>query len=80
MVVLGGETQSDLNDFWALDLESRTWHKPDVVGMNNFKPKRFHTAVTLNKTQVVTFGGCHSEYQYMNDLNIFEMKDFMQDP
>lgn len=80
MVVLGGETQSDLNDFWALDLESRTWHKPDVLGANNFKPKRFHTAVTLNKTQVVTFGGCHSEYQYMNDLNVFEMKDFIQNP
>lgn len=80
MVVLGGESASDLNDFWALDLENRKWHKPDVIGANEFKPKRFHTAVTLNKTQVVTFGGCHSEYSYMNDLNIFEMREFINNP
>ena len=27
MVVVGGESgSSDLNDFWALDLESKQWH------------------------------------------------------
>jgi len=30
MVVIGGEASSDLRDFWALDLETNTWRKPDV--------------------------------------------------
>jgi hypothetical protein len=33
MIVLGGESQSDLNDFWALDLEEHKWRKPDVLGI-----------------------------------------------
>ena len=43
-------------------------------------PKRFHTANTILDTQVITFGGCHSEYIHLNDLNIFELKDFIIDP
>jgi len=30
MVVIGGESTSDLRDFWALDLEEGMWYKPDV--------------------------------------------------
>lgn len=30
MVVIGGEASSDLRDFWALDLDSNTWFKPDI--------------------------------------------------
>jgi hypothetical protein len=33
MVVIGGESNSaDLNDCWALDLESFLWIKPEIRG------------------------------------------------
>jgi N-acetylneuraminic acid mutarotase len=28
----------------------------------------------------VTFGGCHSEYNHLNDLNIFELSQFVEAP
>jgi len=80
MVVVGGESNSsDLNDLWALDLESQTWYKPHVLGQECFVPKRFHTASAMG-SRVVTFGGCHSEYQHLNDLNVFELKAFIEAP
>ena len=80
MIVVGGESgSSDLNDFWALNLESKQWHQPEVIGSESFIPKRFHTASTLSKTKVVTFGGCHSEYVHLNDLNVFDMESFLVD-
>jgi hypothetical protein len=80
MIVVGGESgSSDLNDFWALDLENKKWIEPEIAGLENFMPKRFHTASTMQGTKVVTFGGCHSEYVHLNDLNIFEMKEFIAD-
>ena len=30
MVVIGGEANSDLKDFWALDLDFNVWRKPEV--------------------------------------------------
>jgi hypothetical protein len=30
MIVTGGEANSDLKDFWALDLETYMWYKPEV--------------------------------------------------
>ena len=81
MVVVGGESNSsDLGDLWVLDLESRVWRQPEVDGKNTFSAKRFHTASTLQRTKVVTFGGCHSEYVHLNDLNVFDFKDFLRDP
>ena len=33
MVIVGGESSSsDLNDLWALDLDSKKWHKPEIRG------------------------------------------------
>lgn len=29
---------------------------------------------------MITFGGCHSEYVHLNDLNIFDMNHFLKDP
>ena len=77
MVIIGGESNTDLNDLWALDLDSQTWIKPEVAGQDSFIPKRFHTANTINETQVITFGGCHSEYPHVNDLNIFALTSFL---
>ena len=34
----------------------------------------------MQGTKVVTFGGCHSEYHHLNDLNIFELAAFIQAP
>lgn len=82
MVICGGESSSntDLNDFWALDLQNEVWYSPIVEGLDSFVPKRFHSANCIKQTQVVTFGGCHSEYVHLNDLNIFELKDFINNP
>lgn len=81
MVVVGGESNSsDLGDLWVLDLESKCWKQPEIDGKNTFSAKRFHTASTIQKTKVVTFGGCHSEYVHLNDLNIFDLKQFLEDP
>jgi hypothetical protein len=81
MIIVGGESISsgDLNDFWALDLESKVWTKPEMEGQDLFCHKRFHTASAMG-TKVVTFGGCHSEYIHLNDLNIFEMARWLEDP
>lgn len=81
MVVVGGESNSsDLNDLWTLDLELKKWIRPEIHGIQNFMPKRFHTANTIQATKVITFGGCHSEYIHMNELNIFDMNDFLVSP
>jgi hypothetical protein len=80
MVVIGGESTSDLRDFWALDLEEGIWYKPDVSQFENFTPKRFHSASPIGDSKVITFGGCHSEYIHMNEMHIFDMAAFLQNP
>ena len=50
MIVIGGEANSDLKDFWALDLEEKIWFKPEIDFDNYYTPKRFHTLCTLNET------------------------------
>lgn len=48
MIIVGGEANSDLKDFWALDLEENMWFKPDINFLEYYTPKRFHTVCTLN--------------------------------
>jgi hypothetical protein len=80
MTVISGEGRGDLKDFWILDLERGKWFNPDVQAFDSFTPKRFHTACTINDTQVVTFGGCHSDYVFMNEMHIFQLADFVSNP
>jgi hypothetical protein len=80
MVVIGGEATSDLNDFWTLDLEGAVWRKPDVLFYEHYTPKRFHTATSISDFQVVTFGGCHSEYVHLNEMHMFDLSLFLQCP
>jgi N-acetylneuraminic acid mutarotase len=54
------------------------WIKPEIEGQDSFCHKRFHTASTVG-TKIVTFGGCHSEYVHLNDLNIFELDNWLID-
>ena len=78
MVVSGGEANNtDLNDMWALDLENARWFKLDITGAQ-FMSKRFHTVSTLSENRVVAFGGCHSEYIHLNDVNVFYLDDFVK--
>lgn len=80
MIVVGGEsnTKGDMNDIWALDLETMLWFCPPVLGHKNFTPKRFHTATSFdNMTKLVTFGGCHAEYEHLGDLTIFDFSQFL---
>lgn len=81
MVIIGGESNNtgDLNDLWALNLEAEIWIKPNIIGNDKFLPKRFHTSNTIRETQIITFGGCYGEYLHMNDLNVFELRDFILD-
>ena len=39
--------------------------------------KRFHTISSLSKNRVVSFGGCHSEYVHLNDVNVFDLQAFV---
>lgn len=78
MVVIGGEANSDLKDFWALNLDTMTWHKPNIEGFSTYTAKRFHTASTISESKIVTFGGCHSEYVHMNEMHIFDLTDYLK--
>lgn len=80
MIVVGGESDSDLSDLWALDLEQKMWFKPEIDFKDHFTPKRFHTVSALNDHMVVTFGGCHSEYAHMNEMHTFDLSEFFEDP
>ena len=80
MVVIGGEGNSDLKDFWALDLEEMMWFKPEINFVDHYSAKRFHSVCQINQTQVITFGGCHSEYVHMNEMHIFDLAQFLQTP
>lgn len=80
MIIVGGEANSDLKDLWALDLEERLWHKPEISFFDSYTPKRFHSVSALNDHQVVTFGGCHSEYVHMNEMHVFDLADFLAAP
>ena len=77
MVVIGGEHNSDMQDIWALDVEEHRWHNLVIDNRDTFKAKRFHSANTISGSRIVTFGGCHSEYVHMNDVNIFDLSDFV---
>ena len=78
MIVSGGEyNNTDLNDMWALDLEISKWFKLELFE-NSFASKRFHTVSSLSKNRLVSFGGCHSEYTHLNDVNIFDLTRFIE--
>lgn len=79
MIVLGGEAAllADLQDVWALDLETTRWTQLTFTNMEAFHAKRFHTASAVSQNRVVSFGGCHSEYIHLNDVNIFDLSGFI---
>lgn len=80
MITVGGETNADLRDLWALDLDEYKWYKPDVQGFESFTPKRFHTLTTLPNNKVISFGGCFGEYIHLNEMHIFDLSDFVESP
>lgn len=82
MITVGGEANSDLRDFWAFNIDLNRWFKSEIEfkGNSYFTPKRFHTVNAINETQVVSFGGCHSEYIHMNEMHIFDLTAFLADP
>jgi hypothetical protein len=36
------------------------------------------TASAISKNRIVTFGGCHSEYEHLNDLDMFDLTSFIE--
>ena len=79
MVVIGGESaNTDLDDVWALDLESSRWFLLSNNQKHLFQAKRFHSASVVSQNRIVTFGGCHSEYVHLNDVNVFDFNSFVQ--
>jgi len=78
MVVIGGEANNtDMSDFWALDMEKGRWYHLELSDKENFKAKRFLSATAISGNRLVTFGGCHSEYVHMNDVHIFDLSEFV---
>ena len=49
-----------------------------ILNSECFKAKRFHTVSAISRNRVISFGGCHSEYVHLNDLNIFDLTDFVE--
>ncbi len=47
------------------------------MNTESFHAKRFHTASAVSNNRVVTFGGCHSEYVHLNEVNIFDLTNFV---
>lgn len=80
MIVVGGEGLSDLADLWAFDLEQELWRMPEINFQDHFTPKRFHTLSSISDSEVVTFGGCYSEYVHLNEMHIFNLASFFEDP
>jgi hypothetical protein len=78
MVIIGGEGQNDLKDLWVLNLDTEIWEEPVIEWSSHYTAKRFHSASTISDTQVVTFGGCHSEYVHLNELHLFDMKNYLE--
>ena len=79
MVVSGGEANNtDMTDMWALDIEEGRWCQFEIPDINCFQAKRFHSISALSESRVVTFGGCHSEYVHLNDVNVFFLNDFVK--
>ena len=79
MFICGGEANSsDLQDFWVFDLELCAWTQLEVLSQTPFHAKRFHSCCSVSQNRVITFGGCHSEYVHLNDLNIFYLDDFVK--
>ena len=81
MLVSAGEANNtDLNDLWAMNLDTKFWYKLDLDSQGHdqkFVSKRFHTVSSLSKSRVVSFGGCHSEYVHLNDVNVFDLNTFV---
>ena len=79
MVVSGGEANNtDMTDMWALDIEECRWHQLEISDVSCFQAKRFHSLSAMSENRVVTFGGCHSEYVHLNDVNVFYLNDFVK--
>ena len=73
LVTIGGESTSDLKDFWAFDLEIKQWFKPEIDFRDYYTAKRFHTINPITENKIVSFGGCHSEYVHLNEMHIFDL-------
>jgi hypothetical protein len=73
LVTIGGESNADLKDFWAFDMEEKVWYKPEIDFCDYYSAKRFHTINPITDTKVVSFGGCHSEYVHLNEMHIFDL-------
>ena len=54
------------------------WTQLEVLNQTPFHAKRFHSSCTVSQNRVITFGGCHSEYVHLNELNVFYMDDFVK--
>ena len=77
MIIVGGEGEDDLDDVWALDLDSKRWTQLHIEGQT-FNARRFHTAVSHGDKMYV-FGGCHDEYSYdyLNEVWEFDFEAFL---
>lgn len=79
MIVAGGESNNtDMQDLWALDLEAGRWTKLEISNQESFRSKRFLTVSAVSNNRIVTFGGCHSEYEHLNDLDMFDLTLFVE--
>lgn len=70
--MFGGENpnRKPNNELWVLDVQTRTWSKPDVSGVPP-EPRSSHSAVTYMDRYIVMFGGGSVANCY-NDLVVLD--------
>lgn len=79
MVVIGGESNNtDMQDLWVLDVEDGRWYQLSISNQESFKSKRFLSVSAVSGNRIITFGGCHSEYEHVNDLDMFDLTAFIE--
>ena len=61
-----------------LDVEDGRWYQLSIANQESFKSKRFLTVSAISRNRIVTFGGCHSEYEHLSDLDMFDLTAFIE--
>ena len=61
MVISGGEGHFDLNDIWALNLDTYQWIL--INTHSNLLPRRFHSSISYPGNKIYIYAGCHLDYQ-----------------
>lgn len=72
MYIIGGEDEdhNKLNDFWAFDIEAKSWNKLECAGQEEFC--RSGASASVVNGRVYIFGGILEITKELNDMYVFD--------